>query len=358
MQPPPSQVSALIDTKDTAAEDTDEPLLHKAEDSFGNLVTIAGASLNAPERLDVVVARLVDAIPSRSFAARLIDAGLVLVDGKRVKASFRVETRHTVEVDISFLERASTPPQGEAIPLTILFEDDDILVIDKPAGLVVHPGAGVSSGTLVNAVLAHCGSTLPSLGGAERAGIVHRLDRDTSGVMVVAKSQRALTELSRQFSSHTQERRYLALCYGTPPLPSGTLETWHGRDPRNRLRFAVVAEGQGKRARLDYTVNTVFGEERASLVECLLHTGRTHQIRVQLTSVRAPLLGDALYALPQKPLSDNKSDAAALGKLLNRQMLHARLLALTHPASGSRMVFESQPPADFQEVVMHLKMMK
>lgn len=325
--------------------------------SKGLQVAIQGTSLTAQERLDTIVARLVDCIPSRSFAAKLIEAGLVTVDGKQVKPSFRVEPRHQVLVDISFLETKGASPRGEAMPLHILFEDNDILVLNKPAGLVVHPGAGVSSGTLVNAILAHCGTTLPSLGGAERAGIVHRLDRDTSGVMVVAKSQRALTELSRQFASHTQERRYLALCYSKPPETAGTLETWHGRDPRNRLRFAVVSDGQGKKARLDYKVQAVFANERASLVECLLHTGRTHQIRVQLTSVKAPLLGDALYGAPQKPLSENKATVAALTKLLTRQMLHARLLSLTHPATGERMVFESQPPSDFQEVLTLLRSM-
>jgi 23S rRNA pseudouridine1911/1915/1917 synthase len=316
---------------------------------------IDGSGLDTPERLDVVLARIIDAIPSRSFAARLIENGLVTVNGKVVKASMRLEARHVARIDLSFLSAVSGVPTGERIPLAILHEDDDILIIDKPAGMVVHPGAGVSSGTLVNAVLAHCGSTLPSLGGPQRAGIVHRLDRDTSGVMVVAKSQRALTGLSRQFASHSQERRYLALCQGAPTPSEATILTAHGRDPRNRLRYAVLPEGQGKSARMDYAVKELFLHGGASLVECLLHTGRTHQIRVQLTHARAPLLGDAVYGSALASLRADKSLKAALLGAAKRQMLHARVLALTHPASGERLRFVSEPPADFATVLNILR---
>lgn len=318
-------------------------------------VRIEGSSLAEPARLDVIVARLVEAVPSRSFAAKLVERGFARVDGKAVKPSHKVEPRHVVEVDLSFLDAADAPPEAEAIPLAILHEDSHILVVDKPVGLVVHPGAGVSGGTLVNAVLAHCGPTLPSLGGPARAGIVHRLDRDTSGVMVVAKTPLALAELSRQFASHAQERRYLALCYGVPDPSSGDLETWHGRDPANRLRFAVVPEERGKRARLSYETLEPLAHGTAALVECRLHTGRTHQIRVQLTHVGHPLLGDALYGRPHGSLANHKALWARLSRALSRQMLHAAVLGLTHPATGEPLVFRSEPPADFAGVLALLR---
>jgi 23S rRNA pseudouridine1911/1915/1917 synthase len=341
------------ETKDSSAPPTG------AEDE---IIAIRGdsldAALGAGSRLDVVIARLVEAVPSRSFAAKLIEKGFVRVDGKSCKPSFRVEPRHVVEVSLGFLAESAAgaaPPRAEDIPLDILYEDEHVLVLDKPAGLVVHPGAGVASGTLVNAVLAHCGATLPSLGAAARAGIVHRLDRDTSGVMVVAKSQLALSGLSRQFAAHTQDRRYLALCQGTPTPARALVSTWHGRDPRNRIRYAVVPEGQGKPARMEYEVKETYGNGNASLVECRLQTGRTHQIRVQLTHLGHPLLGDALYGRPLDPLLRRHSPWALIAKSVSRQMLHAKLLAFVHPASGERMEFTREPPADFAEALSLLR---
>ena len=324
-------------------------------------LSIDGASLAQPERLDVVVTRCIEQVPSRSFAARLIEKGYVRVDGRTAKPSLKIEPRHTVEIDLSFLDAAEAQaaeavPRAEPIPLAIVFEDADVLVVNKQAGLVVHPGAGVPNGTLVNAVLAHCGVTLPTLGEPGRAGIVHRLDRDTSGVMVVAKSQRALTELSRQFATHAQDRRYLALCYGVPDPAAGEIETWHGRDPRNRLRYAVQPDGQGKRARLAYAIKETFAGEAASLVECRLFTGRTHQIRVQLTHLHHPLLGDALYGSPHASLQRRKALWAALRACATRQMLHAAFLAFTHPATGEALSFAVEPPADFAESLRLLRM--
>lgn len=310
-------------------------------------------TLSIPEefsdsRLDVVLNRFVEAIPSRSFASRLIDAGLVTLNGKTPKASARVGAGDILCVDVSFLEARTQAPQAERIPLEIIFEDEDLLVINKQAGLVVHPGAGVSSGTLVNAVLGHCGMTLPSLGEPARAGIVHRLDRDTSGVMVVAKSQRALTGLSAQFAAHTQERQYYALVYGTPEPAAGTVETWHGRDPRNRLKYAVVAEGTGKKAKLDFRVAKVFCGSLVSQVVCNLHTGRTHQIRVQLTHLGHPLLGDALYGQMPQAFRQQRELCARLQKSLTRQMLHAHVLGFVHPGTAEAMRFVCEPPEDFK----------
>lgn len=303
------------------------------------------------ERLDSAVFKLVDAIPSRSFAAKLIDSSLVVVNGKPAKPSLRLKETDVLTVDLSALDTAAgTPPKGEKIPLEIMFEDEHIIVINKNAGMVVHPGAGVSSGTLVNAILSHCGSTLPSLGGPERAGIVHRLDRDTSGVMVVAKSQLALTRLSQQFASHAHDRRYRALVYLKPQPPEGEITTWHGRDPKNRLRYAVVEESKGKEAKLRYRTVTSYLDGLASEVECELHTGRTHQIRVQMLHIKCPLMGDALYGRPPDRLVRNKEIWAKLTKLLTRQMLHAASLGITHPATDARLSFQSEPPSDFAEV--------
>jgi 23S rRNA pseudouridine1911/1915/1917 synthase len=316
-----------------------------------------------PERLDVFLFRHLEEIPSRNFASRLIEKGFVEIAGKKTKPSFKVEAHHVVKVDPSFWVNAqcSLEPLPQNIPLQILFEDNDILVIHKPAGLVVHPGAGVSEGTLVNAVLAHCGCTLPTLGGPERAGIVHRLDRDTSGVMVVAKSQKALTSLSAQFAQHSQLRRYLAIAFDNNEqrAPEGDIETFHGRDTRHRTRYAVVAEDQGKKAKLHYKILASsthpkgFGGHR--LVQCTLHTGRTHQIRVQLTYVGMPLVGDGIYGFPRGRGTEDKEHMARLRRLATRQMLHAQVLGITHPTFGTPLVFEAEPPADFKEVTEFLK---
>jgi 23S rRNA pseudouridine1911/1915/1917 synthase len=302
-------------------------------------------------RLDVVLSRLLEEVPSRSFAQKLIEGGAVLVSGRVRRASWNLKEAELIEVDLSALRPPPTIPEAQKIPLKIVFEDEDILVIDKPAGMVVHPGAGVPDGTLVNAVLAHTGRTLPSLGDPLRAGLVHRLDRDTSGVMVVAKSQRALTELSRQFADHSQLRKYKALVFGQPSLPVMTLQTWHGRDPKDRLKYAVLPEGQGKLARMDVRTETVFWGGRVSLVICELFTGRTHQIRVQMSHLGHGLLGDALYfsqtrgKSAQSPLE--KGFWAQIREASPRQMLHAHVLGLTHPVTHERLIFEVAPPVDF-----------
>lgn len=311
------------------------------------------------ERLDVVVFKCLDSIPSRSVATKLINAGHVTLNNKRERGSARVKLNDCINIETEVLEaRALTQPSPESISLEIIFEDEDILVINKAAGMVVHPGAGVSSGTLVNAVLAHCGATLPSLGGPVRAGIVHRLDRDTSGVMVIAKTQLALTELSKQFADHTQERIYLALVYNRPEPPDGVIETTHGRDPHNRIRYAVVDSEKGKYAKLTYFTLGSYVDGLVSLVQCQLYTGRTHQIRVQMQSIRCPLLGDDLYGRPPQKILNKKKEWAILNPLLVRQMLHAKSLSFTHPRSNLRLTFESQLPLDFSTVVSALSELK
>lgn len=307
------------------------------------------------QRLDIFVTRVCDFIPSRSFASKLIDNHKITVNGKNEKSSFKVTKEQIVRVDCSFLNEINAEPIGEKIPLNILFEDEHLIVIDKPAGMVVHPGAGVSSGTLVNAILAHCGSTLPSLGSSQRAGIVHRLDRDTSGVMVVAKSQIALTELSKQFADHSQIRIYQTIIYGVPNNLNATIETWHGRDPKNRIKYAVLPEGIGKKAILNYSVKENLASQLFALVECKLFTGRTHQIRVQMASIKHGIVGDALYFQVPSQVKNNKIVYSFITKSIERQMLHAAYLGFKHPLTTQDMLFHAPLPQDFSNFLHFLR---
>jgi len=324
-------------------------------------------ALEVPEdcvgvRLDIVLNRMIEFVPSRSFAQKLIDAQAVWVNGRVRRASWTLRADEVIEIDLAALRPPPSLPQPQQIPLDIIFEDNDILVLNKPAGLVVHPGAGVPDGTLVNAVLAHTGYTLPSLGDPLRAGLVHRLDRDTSGVMVVAKSQRALTELSKQFADHSQLRRYKALVFGTLQASPRIVETWHGRDPKNRLRYAVLAENEGKFARMSAQTEKVYAQGRVSLVSCELYTGRTHQIRVQMSHLKHGLLGDILYGPSAQGLGGGGAAAAKdkvlwalIRELAHRHMLHAAVLGITHPGTGERLQFETPPPQDFISLALALE---
>lgn len=310
------------------------------------------------ERIDFAVYKFLDLVPSRSVAAKLVENGYVKLQfkTKRIKPSYRIRAGDVFTIDLSeFIQttEAIASPKAQNIPLDILFEDDDVLVVNKPAGLVVHPGAGVPDGTLVNAVLHHCGQTLPSLGEPLRAGIVHRLDRDTSGVMVVAKSQLALTELSKQFAGHKQHRRYIALCYNVPNPTEARIETQHGRDARNRFKYAVVEEG--KPAILNYELLKIYCNNLFSLVQCELYTGRTHQIRVQLTHIGCPLVGDALYGIVPGKVTNEKMLWAQVKPLATRQMLHASQLAFIHPRTLSLCSFESSLPADFSGLLLTIE---
>jgi 23S rRNA pseudouridine1911/1915/1917 synthase len=325
-------------------------------DDITDATTVAVVPENlSSQRIDAALVQMFEEIPSRSFAAKLIENQLVKVNGKIVKVSMRLAGLETVELNLSCFRIPESAPHAENIPLDIIFEDVHILVINKPAGLVVHPGAGNPSGTLVNAVLGHCGNTLPSLGNETRAGIVHRLDRDTSGVMVVAKTQLALTRIATQFASHQQDRRYLAIVQNVPNPQESMIETWHGRDQANRIRFAVVAEGQGKIARMRYRVLESFVGGKAALVRCELLTGRTHQIRVQMKHLRCPLIGDSLYGGDGGALRGQKTLWQELQKLATRQMLHAEHLGFEHPATGEHLCFSVPPPADFSAILALLR---
>jgi 23S rRNA pseudouridine1911/1915/1917 synthase len=306
------------------------------------------ADAESGERLDKVLAARVPSV-SRATFQRWVEEGRVTVDGAGARVSGKVRAGQRVEV------APGPPPSSDAlpqdIPLVVLFEDQDLLVVDKPAGLVVHPAAGHADGTLVNAVLHHTrveddGDEDAERSGPPRPGIVHRLDKDTSGVMVIAKTVRARDVLVRVFAAHDLERRYVAIAVGAPP-DTLTLDTLHARHASDRKRFTTKAV-RGKRA-----VTHVRVRERlhgAALVACTLETGRTHQIRVHLADAGFPLLADPVYGKPPRDLR-LRAAATALG----RQALHAELLAFAHPVTGAPLRFEAAPPADFLAAVAALR---
>ncbi len=244
-------------------------------------------------------------------------------------------------------------PQGQAIPLSILFEDRDLIVIDKPAGLVVHPAPGNPDGTLVNALIAHCGAAL-AVGGEQRPGIVHRLDKDTSGVMVAAKTERAMAGLVAAFASRTAERTYLALAWGVPTPAAGEITGAIGRDPRDRKRMAIRLHGGGREALTRYRTLRVVAAA-VSLLECRLATGRTHQIRVHLAARGHPLIGDPVY-LRRVPVAARGLPESVRGRLLDfpRQALHAASLGFAHPITGAALRFETPPPPDMAALLAAL----
>ena len=304
------------------------------------------------DRLDRAIASWLPGL-SRSRAKALIEDGLVtlLVGEKRATladASRKVKAGETVEIEVP--PSAPAIPQAQAIDLTILHEDADLIVLDKPAGLVVHPAPGNPDRTLVNALLAHCGDSLSGIGGVRRPGIVHRLDKDTSGVMVVAKNDRAHHALSEQFQVHSIERAYRAVVHGVPLPPVGTIEGNIGRHRTDRKRMAVVASG-GKPATTRYRVLERFGDPArpiASLVEAELLTGRTHQVRVHLAHRGHPLIGDPVYGR-------GRAARGAAIPPFGRQALHAFRLGFVHPRDGSAQRFESPLPQDFDSLLQILR---
>jgi len=287
------------------------------------------------ERLDTFIARRCPEL-SRSHARRLIDEGLVSVNGRQAKPSERVRAGLSVSVIVPPPETVTLVP--EAIPLTIIYQDGDIIVLDKPAGLTVHPAPGHPSGTLVNALLAAC-PDLRGIAGTLRPGIVHRLDKDTSGLMVVAKNDRAQRALQRQLKDRDVRKTYLALVRGVPAPREGTIAAPIGRHPKNRKKMAVVADGREATTR--YRVREEIAGGQYSLLEVEPVTGRTHQIRVHLAAVGHPVVGDATYGRP----------SAAVG----RQFLHAHKLAFGMPLGGRTVEFESPLPADLREALSQLR---
>ncbi|HEV8029466.1 MAG TPA: RluA family pseudouridine synthase [Stellaceae bacterium] len=255
-------------------------------------------------------------------------------------------------------EAEEAQPAAQPIPLDILFEDAHLIVIDKPAGMVVHPAPGNPVGTLVNALLAHCGSSLAGIGGVRRPGIVHRLDKDTTGLLVAAKTEMVHQALSRDFALRRIERAYSAVVWGVPLPASGEISGNIGRSIVNRKKMAVVGESRGKPAVTRYRVERRFGPGRnwcAALLECQLLTGRTHQIRVHLAHSGHPLIGDAVYGTRAGRTVAHSGPVGAMIGRFPRQALHARLLGFIHPATGERLSFERPLPADMQELIANLE---
>lgn len=313
----------------------------------------------AAGRLDKALATAFPEVSRARFQA-LIAEGAVSVEGVTVS-----EARHPVKegavLEAVLPEAAPATPEAEAMALNILFEDKDLIVIDKPAGLVVHPGAGHETGTLVNALIAHCGDSLSGIGGVKRPGIVHRLDKDTSGLLAVAKNDTAHRGLSEQFAAHGRdgrlERSYLAIVWGVPERRRGTIAAAIGRSSANRQKMAVSRGAGAREAVTHYEVLEEFGAPPlASLVRCRLETGRTHQIRVHMAHIGHPLLGDSSYGAGYRS-SIRKLPAAAQDALaaLNRQALHAISLGFEHPRSGRPVSFESPPPEDFTNLLKALR---
>jgi len=287
---------------------------------------------------------LATALPdlSRSRIKALILAGQVTREGRTISdPDSPVKPGERLQVAVP--AAAPAAPEPQAMALRIVFEDADLIVIDKPAGLVVHPAPGNPDRTLVNALLHHCGGSLAGIGGVRRPGIVHRLDKDTSGLMVVAKSERAHHALVEAIQRRAMERRYQAIVRGVPAPAAGLIEGNIGRAPRDRKRMALLRQG-GKPARTHYRVARAFGD-RAAQVRCRLETGRTHQIRVHLQSIGHPILGDPVYGGRGKPLRE------WVGVTFDRQALHADRLAFHHPVTGAALTFECPLPADMMGLI-------
>lgn len=311
------------------------------------------------QRFDKAVAGLAAPDFSRERVKQLIASGHVWFDGVPVKnASQKVTAEGIVLIQVP--EAAPAEPEAEDIPLDIVYEDDDLIVINKPVGLVVHPGAGNDSGTLVNALLHHCGDSLSGIGGVKRPGIVHRLDKDTSGLIMVAKNDFTHQGLAAQLADRSLSRVYHALCWGVPTLLQGKVDAPIGRDTKNRIKMAVTSHVKGREALTYYRAIKTFGhhEKTVSLMECRLATGRTHQIRVHMSHIGFPLIGDNLYgAQKTKQISlMNRGDFREDGvqdDVLNfgRQALHAGEIKFIHPRSEEEMHFTAPYPDDFNDLL-------
>ena len=311
-----------------------------------------------PERLDRVLAQAWTDL-SRSRLQALVREGHATVDGT-VVIDPSAKVSPGADVVVTLPPPVPAEPAAETLALDIVHEDDDLIVIDKPAGLVVHRGAGHESGTLVNALLGHCGASLSGIGGVQRPGIVHRIDKDTSGLMVAAENDRAPRSLSEQFADHERtgplERTYCALVWGRPEPGRGTVDAAIGRSSQNREKMAVVPEDRGRHARTHYEVERSFVGDLATLVRCTLETGRTHQIRVHLAHLGHPLLGDQTYGGGFKTKANRlPGPARAALEALDRQALHAATLGFEHPTSGRHLRFTSPLPADLAALVNSLE---
>jgi 23S rRNA pseudouridine1911/1915/1917 synthase len=318
-----------------------------------NTLTVTVDERFAGSRLDKFLSESFAEHSRSRIKALIIDGHVLNAEAKVTDPSRRVKPGEIYEIVLPALKPAL--PIGQKMDLNVVYEDDDLIIIDKSAGLVVHPAAGNPDGTLVNALIAHCGDSLSGIGGEARPGIVHRLDKDTSGLMVAAKNDIAHRGLAEQFSNHSLDRAYKAVVWGVPKPKVGIIEGNIGRNPRNRKKMAIVTRG-GKHALTHYQVEQRIGADNqywASLVECRLETGRTHQIRVHLTSIGHPIIGDPVYgAKDAKKVQKNVSNVfqEALENL-NRQALHAYLIGFFHPITGEKISFKSALPGDISALL-------
>ncbi|WP_395673630.1 RluA family pseudouridine synthase [Phenylobacterium sp.] len=313
-----------------------------AEDDGGEVLTVTLAPEQTGERVDRALAAAAPDL-SRARLQALIAEGRVRIAGRPLTSGSAAAVAGSYEIDIPAV--APADPKPEAIPLNVLFEDPHLIVLEKPAGMAMHPAPGSESGTLVNALLRHCGAGLSGIGGVARPGIVHRIDKETSGVVVAAKTDAAHQGLSALFAAHDIERAYVALTRGAPHPTSGTIEGAIARSTHDRKKMAIVKSG-GRHAVTHYKVERAFGRQEkplAARVACRLETGRTHQIRVHLASKGAPCLGDPVYG-SGAPAAEVRAAIAEAG--LKRQALHAAVLGFRHPVTGETLRFESPLPDD------------
>jgi 23S rRNA pseudouridine1911/1915/1917 synthase len=333
-------------------------------DKDGDRHQVQAAAGDAGERLDRLLAQRLPLF-SRSRLQALIRAGAVSRNGRvEHELGLKVKAGDTFVVHIPPPEPATPLPQ--ALPLAIVHEDTHLIVVDKPKGMPVHPGPGHASGTLVNALIAHCGESLSGIGGVKRPGIVHRLDKDTTGLLVAAKTDRAHQGLAEQFAAHGADGRlrrgYRAIVWGAPERPRGTIDAALARSTANRTRIAVVRPDRGRRAVTRYEVEERFAgpagrKPVASLIRLVLETGRTHQVRVHLAHIGHPLLGDATYGAGFKASARHLgAPAQAALAALGRQALHAAELAFVHPVTGRCLQFQSPLPADMGDLAAALRM--
>ena len=331
------------------ADDAPEPRL-----GTGSLVKIRSDPEDAGQRLDRVLQRHLPELSRTRFKQLILDGAVACEGAVQRDPAQRVQAgRHFT---IALPAPTDPTPAAQTMPLAIVFEDEHLIVIEKPAGMVVHPAPGNPEGTLVNALLAHCGESLAGIGGVRRPGIVHRLDKDTSGLLVVAKTEATHRALSQDFAARQIERAYSAFVWGVPVPAAGDISSNIGRSPRNRKKMAVVADSRGKPAVTRYRVEQRF-DDHAALIECRLLTGRTHQIRVHLAHAGHPLIGDSVYGTRAGRAVARLGPAGEAITGFPRQALHARRLGFAHPATGERLSFDSPLPADLGNLKRSLELL-
>ncbi|WP_168452513.1 RluA family pseudouridine synthase [Sphingopyxis microcysteis] len=312
-----------------------------------DILTVALADSAAGLRLDRALAEALPSL-SRERVKSLIKGGRVSNNSGTILWDPAAKAAAPATLEVRVPAAAPAHNVAQDMGLAIAFEDEHLIVVDKPAGMVVHPAAGNLDGTMVNALLHHCAGQLSGIGGVARPGIVHRIDKDTSGLIVAAKHDRAHEGLAKQFAAHSIDRRYIAIATGRPMPANGTVDAELGRSSTNRKKMAVVGEGRGKRAVTHYrTIEPLAG---ATLVECRLETGRTHQVRVHMMHIGHPLVGDPVYGRAKKPLSE-----VLKARNFARQALHAAHLGFIHPVTGNRIALDSELPADMRELIDELR---